>query len=68
MCGRLRAVTAGDDVAFDLPLGVAHDPTLGVETLDRGVEPQGKAAVDPRRDQVPDDLCLSVDRDRAAAG
>jgi hypothetical protein len=71
----VEPVAAGDDVALDrlrLALVDEADPWPG--RLDAGeldildLEQQRAPTFEPVRDQVLDDLCLAVDRDRATIG
>ena len=65
----MEAVAAGDEVARELPV-VEADTRLGVEPGDADffdLEQERQPALEPRRDQVLDDLRLSVDDDRASA-
>ena len=71
----VEAVAAGDHVALELaPLaivGEADPRPLGLELVHADVvdlEEQRQPALQPRGDQVLDDLRLSVDHDRAPAG
>ena len=71
----VEAVAAGDDVALELvlPALVREQDTrpLRLEVLDADVvhlEEQRAPGLEPRRDQILDDLGLAVDVDRLAAG
>ena len=69
------AVTPGDGVALELVLSAlvpkADSRPLRLEIVNRDVghlEEQREIRVEPREDQILDDLGLAVDRDRSAAG
>ena len=68
----VEAVAAGDQVALQrVPLALVRELDLRRLRVHRHVgdlEVQRQAGLQPRADQVLDDLLLAVDRDRAAAG
>src|SRR5207249_7777706 len=64
----VEAVAAGYRVALDLTARVPDDAARGIDRLDRRLEEERQPGLEPRRDQVLDDLRLTVDHDRAPAG
>src|SRR6185503_3746695 len=61
----VEAVAAGDRVALQLAARVADDAADRVDALDGRVEVERQSALEPRVDQVLDDLGLPVDDDPA---